>query len=136
GHWRPDLAIWVESELWPNLVLATQRHGIPMALVNARLSARSHARWLAIPGLARRMLTGFALCLAQDDEQAGRFRQLGAAAAESVGDLKSVADELPADPAVLAALRAAIGPRPVWLAASTHAGEEDEAAAAHHLIAA
>ncbi len=135
GHWRPDLAIWVESELWPNLVLATQRRQIPMALVNARLSARSHARWLAMPGLARRMLGGFALCLAQDEVQARRFRQLGAAA-ESVGDLKSAAEELPADPAALAELRRAIGARPVWLAASTHAGEEDAAVAAHRLAAA
>ena len=136
GHWRPDLAIWVESELWPNLVLATQRRGIPMALVNARLSARSHARWLAIPALARRLLAGFALCLAQDDEQARRFRQLGAAAAESVGDLKSVAEELPAEPAALDTLRRQIGERTVWLAASTHTGEEDEVAAAHRLVAA
>ena len=135
GHWRPDLALWVESELWPNLVLATHRRQIPMALVNARLSARSHARWLAMPGLARRMLSGFALCLAQDEVQARRFRQLGAEA-ESVGDLKSAAEELPADPAALAELRQAIGARPVWLAASTHAGEEDAAVIAHNLAAA
>ena len=135
-HWRPDLAIWVESELWPNLVLATRRRFIPMALVNARLSARSHARWAALPGLARPMLASFALCLAQDDAQARRFRDLGAPAADSVGDLKSAAAELPADPVALATLRAAIGTRPVWLAASTHAGEEAAAAAAHRIIAA
>ncbi|HEX3881791.1 MAG TPA: 3-deoxy-D-manno-octulosonic acid transferase [Stellaceae bacterium] len=136
GHWRPDLAIWVESELWPNLVMAAHRRGIPTALVNARLSARSHARWLAMPGLARRMLGGFAVCLAQDEVQTRRFRQLGAAAAESVGDLKSAAEDLPADPDALAGLRAAIGARPAWLAASTHGGEEDEAVAAHGLAAA
>ncbi|HEY1797610.1 MAG TPA: 3-deoxy-D-manno-octulosonic acid transferase [Stellaceae bacterium] len=135
GHWRPDLAIWVESELWPNLVLTTHRRGISMALVNARLSARSHARWLAMPGVARRMLGGFALCLAQDEVQARRFRQLGAQA-ESAGDLKSAAEELPADPAALAGLRRAIGARPTWLAASTHAGEEDAAVVAHKLAAA
>jgi 3-deoxy-D-manno-octulosonic-acid transferase len=135
GHWRPDLAIWIESELWPNLVLATHRRRIPMALVNARLSARSHARWLSMPGLARGMLGGFALCLAQDEVQARRFRQLGAEA-ESVGDLKSAAEELPADPAALAELRRAVGTRPVWLAASTHAGEEDAAVIAHRLAAA
>src|SRR5579872_6074202 len=82
-HWRPDFAVWVESELWPNLVLDTARRGIPMALVNARLSARSRRRWRATPGLARAMLASFAVCLTQDDEQARRFRELGAAAAES-----------------------------------------------------
>lgn len=130
-HWRPNLAIWIESELWPNLVLATRRRGIPMALVNARLSPRSYARWLAIPGLSIPLLTGFALCLAQDDEQARRFRRLGAVGADSVGDLKAVAAELPADPAMLAALQRQVGSRPLWLAASTHAGEEDAVAAAH-----
>lgn len=134
-HWRPDFAVWVESELWPNLVLDTARRGIPMALVNARLSARSRRRWRATPGLARAMLASFAVCLTQDDEQARRFRELGAAAAESVGDLKSAAEELPADPAALAALRRQIGARPCWLAASTHPGEEDAAAAAHRRLA-
>jgi len=134
-HWRPDLAVWVESELWPNLVLATHRRGIPMVLVNARLSARSHARWRAWPGLSRPLLSAFALCLAQDEVQATRFRQLGAARVASVGDLKAAAEQLPADPAALDALRRQIGRRPLWLAASTHRGEEEQVADAHHQIA-
>jgi 3-deoxy-D-manno-octulosonic-acid transferase len=135
-HWRPDLAIWVESELWPNLVLATNARGIPMLLINARLSAESASHWRLLPGLARDLLRAFALCLAQDDAQAERLRQLGAATAASVGDLKAAAAPLAADPESLAALRHAAGARPVWLAASTHAGEEEAAAAAHRLIAA
>jgi len=134
-HWHPDLAIWVESELWPNLVLATRRRGIPMLLANARLSARSLAHWRVLPGLVRPVLQAFALCLAQDEAQAERFRQLGAGPVASVGDLKAAAAPLAADPAVLAALRRQIGDRPVWLAASTHEGEEEIAAAAHVRIA-
>jgi 3-deoxy-D-manno-octulosonic-acid transferase len=134
-HWQPDLAIWVESELWPNLVLATQARGIPMLLVNARLSAKSAARWRLLPGLVRNLLQAFALCLAQDEAQAERLRQLGALSVASVGDLKAAAAPLDADPTSLAALRRAIGARPLWLAASTHAGEEEIAAAAHRLIA-
>jgi 3-deoxy-D-manno-octulosonic-acid transferase len=134
-HWRPDLAIWVESELWPNLVLATHRRGIPMLLANARLSARSLARWRVLPGLVRPVLEAFALCLAQDEVQAERFRRLGARAVACVGDLKAAAAPLPADPAALAALRHEIGARPIWLAASTHAGEEEITAAAHRRIA-
>jgi 3-deoxy-D-manno-octulosonic-acid transferase len=130
-HWRPDLAIWVESELWPNLVLATHRRGIPMLLANARLSARSLSHWRALPGLVRLVLEAFALCLAQDEVQAERFRRLGARPVASVGDLKAAAAPLAADPATLAALRRQIGARPVWLAASTHPGEEEIAAAAH-----
>jgi 3-deoxy-D-manno-octulosonic-acid transferase len=133
-HWRPDLAIWVESELWPNLVFATQCRAIPMLLVNARLSAGSRARWRLLPGLIRRMLNGFALCLTQDATQAERFRRLGAPKAASVGDLKAAAAPLAADPAALAELRRQIGNRPLWLAASTHTGEEEIAAAAHRRL--
>jgi 3-deoxy-D-manno-octulosonic-acid transferase len=134
-HWRPDLAVWVESELWPNLVFATQRRAIPMLLVNARLSAGSQARWRLLPGLIRRMLQGFALCLAQDATQAERFRRLGAPEVASVGDLKAAAAPLAADPVALAELRRQIGVRSLWLAASTHAGEEGIAAAAHRRLA-
>ncbi|HEY4470178.1 MAG TPA: glycosyltransferase N-terminal domain-containing protein [Stellaceae bacterium] len=133
-HWRPDLAIWVESELWPNLVLETHRRGIPMLLLNARLSERSVTRWRALPGLIRPMLQAFALCLAQDKIQAERLSRLGARSVASVGDLKTAAEPLAADPAALDELRHQIGARPVWLAASTHAGEEEIAAAAHHSI--
>src|SRR3954447_13605361 len=104
-HWRPDLAIWVESELWPNLVLSTHGRGIPMVLLNGRLSDRSQARWRALPGMIRPILGAFALCLAQDELQAERFRRLGASAAASVGDLKAAAEPLAADPAVFAKLR-------------------------------
>ncbi len=135
-HWRPDLALWVESELWPNLVLATHARGIPMILVNGRLSARSYLRWRRWPGLIGPMLGAFAQCLAQDADQAERLRQLGAREVAAVGDLKSAGAALPIDQAQLWHLRRQIGSRPRWLAASTHAGEEEIAAAAHRRLAA
>jgi 3-deoxy-D-manno-octulosonic-acid transferase len=135
-HWRPDLAVWVESELWPNLVLMTRRRNIPMLLLNARLSARSHAHWRNWPGLSQPMLAAFSLCLAQDEVQGARFRELGAARVASVGDLKAAAKELPADPDAVAQLRRQIDARPVWLAASTHHGEDEIAAAVHRRLAA
>ena len=117
-HWRPDLAIWVESELWPNLVLATHARGIPMVLVNGRLSERSYRRWRWGPGLIGPVLGAFNLCLAQDEEQAARFRLLGARQVATVGDLKAAAVALPIDRSDLLQLRGWIGSRPVWLAAS------------------
>lgn len=135
-YWRPDLAIWIESELWPNLVLMTRERNIPMLLLNGRLSARSHANWSRWSGLSRPMLSSFALCLAQDEAQGERFRALGAPAVASVGDLKSAAKTLPTDTAALAALRDEIGDRPRWLAASTHDGEEEIAMAVHRRLAA
>ena len=133
-HWRPDLALWIESEFWPNLVAETQQRGIPMALVNARLSDRSFRRWRRFPGLIRPLLQGFAVALGQDEIQAARLAALGARQARSVGNLKFAAAPLPADPAELHRLRQAIGDRPVWLAASTHPGEEAIAALAHQRL--
>lgn len=130
-HWHPDLAIWVESELWPNLVMATRRRGIPMILANGRLSQGSFARWRFVPGLVRPVLAAFSECLAQDAAQAARFRALGARDAASLGDLKTAAAPLPADPAAVAAFRNCLGARPIWVACSTHAGEEEVAAEAH-----
>ena len=134
-HWRPDLAIWIESELWPNLVLMTRRRNIPMLLLNARLSARSYARWQMLRGLSRPMLSAFALCLTQDNLQGPRFRDLGARQVASVGDLKSAADRLPADMDALTELTRQVGNRPLWLAASTHPGEEESAITVHRRLA-
>ncbi len=135
-HWQPDLALWVESELWPNLVLATHARGIPMLLVNGRLSARSYRRWRRWPGLIGPMLGAFAQCLAQDADQAERLRRLGARDVAAIGDLKAAGATLPVDQAQLWRLRRQIGSRPLWLAASTHEGEEAIAAAVHHRLAA
>ncbi len=134
-HWRPDLALWVESELWPNLVFATAERGVPMVLLNGRLSARSYRRWRRCPGLIGPMLAAFRLCFAQDGEQARRLSRLGAAEVAKSGDLKAAAPALPAEESELDRLRRRIGTRPLWLAASTHPGEEEIVASAHCLAA-
>ncbi|HYZ39343.1 MAG TPA: glycosyltransferase N-terminal domain-containing protein, partial [Stellaceae bacterium] len=135
AYWRPDLALWVESELWPNLVLATHARGIPMVLVNGRISTRSYRRWRRWPGLIGPMLLAFDLCLAQDPPQAERFRSLGARRVAVAGDLKMAAAVLPFDHVELLRLRALIGSRPVWLAASTHPGEDEVVAQVHRELA-
>lgn len=122
-HWRPDLALWVESELWPNLLRLTARRGVPMVLINARMSARSFRRWARLRWLARWLIGKFTLVLAQSAADAARYRALGARRVEEPGNLKFAADPLPADAAVLDQMRAEIG-QPCWLVASTHPGEE------------
>jgi len=134
AHWKPDLALWIESELWPNLIVETRRRGIPLVLVNGRMSMASFRRWSRVPALIRPLLQGFDLCLTQDATQAERFARLGAPRAFTVGDLKSAAAPLSVDEVAFGALDAAIGRRPRWLAASTHAGEEEMAAEAHALL--
>jgi 3-deoxy-D-manno-octulosonic-acid transferase len=129
-HWRPDLVLWTESELWPNLLGAIRRRHIPAALVNARMSEKSHRSWRRLPGTAARLLSAFRLGLAQSEADAQRFRRLGLST-EAPGNLKFAADPLPAEAAELARLRDAFGARPLWLLASSHPGEEELAGAAH-----
>jgi 3-deoxy-D-manno-octulosonic-acid transferase len=130
-HWHPDLALWAESEFWPNLVSETHRRGIPMVLVNGRISPRSFAGWQRARGLIADLLSEFALCLGQTEEDAARLRHLGAPGAVSLGNIKFAVPALPADPVAYDVLVRAMGARPRWLAASTHDGEEDVIARVH-----
>jgi 3-deoxy-D-manno-octulosonic-acid transferase len=134
-HWQPDCAIWIESEIWPNLLSGIGRRRIPAALVNARMSAKSHARWSLAPHTIRQLLSCFDLCLAQTEEEADRLGALGARDVRYVGHLKFAADPLPADPQALEQLRLAIGTRPLWVLASSHEGEDEIAIAAHRRLA-
>lgn len=133
-HWRPGLALWVESEFWPNLLIETARRNIPLVLLNGRVSERSFRRWRKMPSFIGKLLSGFALCLGQTEEDARRLSVLGAAKTACFGNLKFAAPALPADPAKLSALREGLGDRPRWLAASTHAGEELLAGRAHKAL--
>lgn len=134
-YWKPGAGLWVESELWPNLVLESHRRNIPLALINARMSAKSHKGWHRAPALARELLSAFDTILAQDESIAERLRDLGAPHVSVTGNLKLAAAPLPATAAELIILQEAIGERPVWLAASTHRTEEDIAGEVHSALA-
>ncbi len=134
-HWRPDIALWVESEFWPNLIDAANRWQCFMGVINARLSERSFRFWQKYPAMITPMLSAFDIMFAQSDEDATRLKTLGAKHISCVGNLKYDAALLPCDEAVLTALKAKIGARPVWLAASTHPGEEALVEKAHALLA-
>ncbi|MFN3523836.1 MAG: 3-deoxy-D-manno-octulosonic acid transferase [Phenylobacterium sp.] len=122
-HWRPQAGLLVESELWPNLILAARRRGVRLALLSARMTDASAKGWARAPAAARCILSSFDLVLAQEAATEARLRELGATVGPRL-NLKLVGDPLPADEAELARMRAAIGSRKVVLAASTHAGEE------------
>ena len=123
-HWQPDMVMFVEAELWPNLLAQARMRHLPAALVNARMSEKAYRNWRRFPSLARAMLQAFDLCLAQDAQSAGRLRDLGGRVVES-GNLKFDAPELPDNAPARAVLDAMIGGRTIWLAASTHPGEEE-----------
>ena len=131
AHWQPDLALFVESDLWPNLVIETSLRRVPMILVNGRVSERSFRRWRYLPRTIGNLLERFDLCLARTPADAGRFVDLGAPRVVTSGDLKLDVPAPPADPAELKRLAEMFGDRPVIAAASTHAGEEEAVIAAH-----
>jgi 3-deoxy-D-manno-octulosonic-acid transferase len=134
-HWQPHVALFAESELWPNMVLELERHHAPLVLVNARLSPRSFARWQKMPGMAQALLRKVSLCLAQSAADAERLDLLGAFHVIDAGNLKFDVPPPPADPRLVEALAGETAGRPLWVAASTHPGEEEIVLAAHQRLA-
>ena len=134
NHWKPDLGLFVESDLWPSMITTASERGVPLILVNGRLSERSFNRWRVFPRTIGALLRCFDLCLAQSTDDGARYAGLGAPRITTSGNLKLDVDAPPADAAKLAALSEAIGGRPVIAAASTHPGEEAEVIDAHRRL--
>jgi 3-deoxy-D-manno-octulosonic-acid transferase len=124
-HWRPSLALFIESDLWPNLILSSAARRLPMVLINGRMSQRSFPRWRRVVGTISALLEKFDICLAQSRTDAERFAALGCRNVVVTGNLKLDVPAPPADHAKLERLMALTRGRPIFLAASTHAGEED-----------
>ncbi len=133
-HWQPDLALFVESDLWPNIIVGCADREIPMILINGRVSERSFRRWRRLPRAIAALLGRFDLCLAQSNADAQRYRALGAPRISSIGNLKLDVPAPPADAPTLSRLTGIVLTRVVIAAASTHASEEDEIIAAHQRL--
>ena len=133
-HWRPGLALFVESDLWPNLICSSAMRRIPMIVVNGRLSERSFSRWRKVPRVIAALLDRFDLCLAQSTADAERYAKLGALRVIATGNLKLDVPAPPADQKALQQLKQIVGKRPVVVAASTHPGEEAAVIAAHRQL--
>jgi 3-deoxy-D-manno-octulosonic-acid transferase len=133
-HWHPGLALLAESELWPNMITETARRGIPLVMINGRLSKRSFERWKLFGRTAAALLSNIDLCLAQETDDARRLAQLGAPQVFTTGNLKFDVPPPPADPMALSALKRATRGRAIVLAASTHQGEETMIIEAHRRL--
>lgn len=130
-HWRPDLAVIAESEIWPMTILELGARRVPQVLVNGRLSDRSFASWKKRPSLAEALFENLAHVIAQSEVDGDRFRALGARPVTVSGNLKVDTPPPPVDEKALATLQKQIGARPTWAAVSTHVGEELIAAEVH-----
>src|ERR1700727_1242598 len=134
-HWRPSLALFIESDLWPNLILSSAARRLPMVLINGRMSQRSFPRWRRVAGTISALLGRFDVCLAQSRVDAERFTALGSRNVVTTGNLKLDVPAPPADAAKLERLMAVTRGRPIIVAASTHPGEEDILLQAHRTLA-
>jgi 3-deoxy-D-manno-octulosonic-acid transferase len=134
NHWQPDLALLVESDLWPNLILECATHAVPLILINGRLSESSFRRWRRFPRTISALLERFDLCLARMPADATFFSDLGAPRVITTGNLKFDVPAPPVNVDKLRQLRGAIGERPILGAASTHPGEEAMVIAAHRAL--
>ena len=135
-HWRPDLAVFTESEIWPNLILESSARGIPLALVNGRMTQRSFRRWRRNPGVAQPLFSRFALVLAQNETLARRFTDARRAERVAAGNLKVDTPPPLVDDVEFERLRPALQGRPLLIAACTHEGEDEIVADAHRQLAA
>src|SRR5580658_1382119 len=133
-HWQPSLALFIESDLWPNLILSSAARRLPMVLINGRMSHRSFPRWRRITSTISALLGRFDVCLAQSRVDAERFTALGSRNVITTGNLKFDVPAPPADLARLERLMSVTRGRPVVLAASTHPGEEDILVEAHRTL--
>lgn len=135
AHWRPDAAIFTESEIWPNLIFETSARSVPLMLINARMSRRSYQRWRKRPRLASPLFNRFDLVVAQNATFARWFNELGARRVEVAGNLKIDAPPLPVDQEAYDELLAVATGRQGYIAASTHPDEDEIVADAHRAIA-
>ena len=133
-HWRSSLALFIESDLWPNLILSAAERRLPMVLINGRMSPRSFPRWRRAHNTISTLLGRFDVCLAQSETDADRFAALGARNVIATGNLKLDVPAPPADGAKLEKLMAMTRGRPVIAAASTHPGEEEILIEAHRRL--
>src|SRR3954462_2137336 len=134
-HWQPSLALFIESDLWPNLILSSSARRLPMVLINGRMSQRSFPRWQRVQGTISALLEKFDVCLAQSKTDAERFATLGSRNVVVTGNLKLDVPAPPADANKLDMLMSMTRGRPVVLAASTHPGEEEILTETHRSLA-
>src|ERR1700753_4048322 len=134
-HWRPSVARFIESDWWPNIILASAARRVPMVLINGRMSHRSFPRWRKINATISALLGRFDICLAQSQVDAERFAALGSRNVITTGNLKLDVPAPPADAAKLERLMSVTRGRPIIVSASTHPGEEEMLVDTHRVLA-
>lgn len=126
NHWKPDIALWFESEFWPAMLGEIKKNNIPLVLVNGRISNKTFKRWKMFRFVSKELLSCFSMCLGQSDEDARRLKVLGAKEAICLGNLKYAGFNPPVDEKKRAEITQQIGQRTTWGVISTHNDEESQ----------
>ncbi len=129
--WKPDLVLWFESELWPNILLLLQDMNIKHLIINARMSEKSFKKWKYLPATAKKILSGFDLCVAQSKADLLRFKFFDVKNVIELGNIKYFSPRLDVNEESLNIFSKYFNGKTVWLAASTHEGEESIVAELH-----
>lgn len=123
SHWKPDLALFIESDIWPNMLQQLVQHKIPHGLISARITAKTARNWRYVKGAISTLLRGYNFIMPQDEVSAQRIHDMGVKTAQFL-NLKAFGTALEVNKNKLEVLKADIGERFVIVAASTHYGED------------
>ena len=123
-YWNPNSAIFVESEIWPNLITQTKKLQIKIAIINGRMTLNSYSKWLRFKKSSEKIFKSFDLCLTQNEESSLFYKKLGINNTYYTGNLKFSSDKLKVDDGAYGDLKNILKGRKIFLAASTHLGEE------------
>ncbi len=130
--WKPDLVIFVDSEIWPNLIFNIKKRHIPLAIINGRITNKSFKRWMILPKFANKIFSKFDLCLAESKKSTDFLRKLGVKNPKYFGNIKFSAN---ANEDFLNDInKEVLNEKKIWCAVSTHAGEEEFCLKVHNIL--
>ena len=124
NYWQPSLVFWMESEFWPIILNETRKYGVKIILLNGRMSNKSFKNWNYFKFFFKEIISNFSLVFTMSKIDEKNFKKLGARNIKFIGNLKFSNQELSYDKKIEKKITKIIRNRPVWLAASTHPGEE------------
>ncbi len=130
--WKPDIIFLVDSEIWPNLIFGAKKFGVPMVLINARITAKTSKRWMRFPGVAKKIFNSFSLCLASNLETKNFLKNLEVKNVKFYGNIK-LAYRIDVNKIKNKNKNILVNKR-FWLAASTHVGEDEFCLKTHLLL--
>ena len=134
NYWKPSLVLWMESEFWPIILDEIKKFNIKIILLNGRMSDKSFRNWNYFKFFFKKVITNFSLILTMSKIDQKNFKKLGAKNIGYIGNLKFCNEDQTYNKSIEKKAKKLIGNRPVWVAASTHSGEENIVAVSHNLL--